>query len=51
MYKRQVQDYLRRGPAGEGEPPGDELTPREQEVLTLIAQLSLIHISEPTRPY
>ncbi len=35
---RLVQDYLRRGPAGEGEPPGDELTPREQEVLTLIAQ-------------
>jgi two-component system response regulator NreC len=35
---RLVQDYLRRGPVGEGEPPGDELTPREQEVLTLIAQ-------------
>ena len=35
---RLVQDYLRRGPAGEGEPPGDELTPREQEVLTLIAE-------------
>ncbi|MBP6787153.1 MAG: response regulator transcription factor [Candidatus Promineofilum sp.] len=35
---RLVQDYLRRGPAGEGETPSDELTPREQEVLTLIAQ-------------
>jgi len=35
---RLVQDYLRRGPAGEGEPPADELTPREQEVLTLIAE-------------
>jgi two-component system response regulator NreC len=35
---RLVQDYLRRGPAGEEEPPGDELTPREQEVLTLIAE-------------
>jgi two-component system response regulator NreC len=35
---RLVQDYLRRGPAGEGETPNDELTPREQEVLTLIAQ-------------
>ncbi len=35
---RLVEDYLRRGPAVEGEPPGDELTPREQEVLTLIAQ-------------
>jgi two-component system response regulator NreC len=34
---RLVQDYLRRGPAGE-EPPSDELTPREQEVLTLIAE-------------
>ena len=33
-----MQDYLRRGPAGEGETPNDELTPREQEVLTLIAQ-------------
>ena len=36
---RLVQDYLRRGPAGEGESPDDEpLTPREQEVLTLIAE-------------
>ena len=35
---RLVQDYLRRGPAGEGEPPSDELTPREHEVLTLIAE-------------
>ena len=36
---RLVQDYLRRGPTGEGEPPDDEtLTPREQEVLTHIAE-------------
>ena len=36
---RLVQDYLRRGPASEGESPDDEtLTPREQEVLTLLAE-------------
>ncbi len=36
---RLVQDYLRRGPTAEGESPDDEtLTPREQEVLTLIAE-------------
>ena len=35
---RLVQDYLRRGPASEEGPPEDELTPREQEVLTLIAE-------------
>lgn len=36
---RLVQDYLRRGPAAEGESLEDEtLTPREQEVLTLIAE-------------
>ena len=38
LFRSLVQDYLRRGPAGEEEPPGDELTPREQEVLTLIAE-------------
>ena len=35
---RLVRDYLQRGPAGEGDAPNDELTPREQEVLTLIAE-------------
>ena len=35
---RLVRDYLQRGPAGEGDSPNDELTPREQEVLTLIAE-------------
>ncbi len=35
---RLVQDYLRRGPASEEGTPEDELTPREQEVLTLIAE-------------
>lgn len=34
---RLVRDYLQRGPAGERDAPEDELTPREQEVLTLIA--------------
>lgn len=35
---RLVQDYLLRRDVEEQEPPADELTPREQEVLTLIAQ-------------
>ncbi len=35
---RLVQDYLQRREVAEQEPPADELTPREQEVLTLIAQ-------------
>ncbi len=35
---RLVQDYLLRRDVEEHEPPADELTPREQEVLTLIAQ-------------
>ena len=35
---RLVQDYLQRGPAGERDAAEDELTPREQEVLTLIAE-------------
>jgi len=35
---RLVKDYLQRGPAGEGDAQNDELTPREQEVLTLIAE-------------
>ncbi len=35
---RLVKDYLQRGPAGEGEAQNDDLTPREQEVLTLIAE-------------
>ena len=35
---RLVQDYLQRRAVEEQAPPADELTPREQEVLTLIAQ-------------
>lgn len=35
---RLVQDYLQRREVEEQEPPADDLTPREQEVLTLIAQ-------------
>jgi DNA-binding NarL/FixJ family response regulator len=35
---RLVQDYLLRRDVEAQEPPADELTPREQEVLTLIAQ-------------
>ena len=35
---RLVQDYLQRRSVEEQAPPADELTPREQEVLTLIAQ-------------
>ena len=35
---RLVHDYLQRRDTDEQEPPVDELTPREQEVLTLIAQ-------------
>ncbi len=35
---RLVKDYLQRGPAGESEAQNDDLTPREQEVLTLIAE-------------
>ncbi|HOU40459.1 MAG TPA: response regulator transcription factor [Promineifilum sp.] len=35
---RLVKDYLQRGPAGEGDAQNDDLTPREQEVLTLIAE-------------
>jgi two-component system response regulator NreC len=35
---RLVQDYLQRRDLEAQEPPVDELTPREQEVLTLIAQ-------------
>jgi two-component system response regulator NreC len=35
---RLVQDYLQRDPALAQEPPADDLTPREQEVLTLIAE-------------
>ncbi len=35
---RLVQDYLLRRDTEEQEPPSDELTPREQEVLTLIAE-------------
>jgi len=35
---RLVKDYLQRGPAGESDAQNDELTPREQEVLTLIAE-------------
>ncbi len=35
---RLVKDYLQRGPAGVGDAQNDELTPREQEVLTLIAE-------------
>jgi len=35
---RLVQDYLLRGRAEEQEPAGDQLTTREQEVLTLIAE-------------
>ncbi len=35
---RLVQDYLLRRDVEEQEPPADDLTPREQEVLTLIAE-------------
>lgn len=35
---RLVQDYLQRRDVEEQEPTADDLTPREQEVLTLIAQ-------------
>ena len=35
---RLVQDYLLRRDTDEQEPPMDDLTPREQEVLTLIAE-------------
>ena len=35
---RLVQDYLLRRDTDEQEPPIDDLTPREQEVLTLIAE-------------
>lgn len=35
---RLVQDYLQRRDVEEQEPAADDLTPREQEVLTLIAQ-------------